>query len=198
MTEYWQLSLIKQYLGEAEGCCNSLVPFITWWRPLDHVINRRHVKQVGGPYDEEICKYHGWGEWRSYLFTAQSLYTVPDLVLWSFSLSWHRFQNQFHLSYYREVEQNSRGDRMWAELMWSRLGYPPPQGDMLAISPDFTYLQHGGILCPQWICRQCAGDSRRPIQSPSPSSSLPHSNFITFFYLLGTCCCVNFLSSLLK
>lgn len=105
MTEYWQLSLIKQYLGEAEGCCNSLVPFITWWRPLDHVINRRHVKQVGCPYDEEIYKYHGWGEWRSDLFTAQSLYMVPDLVLWSFSLSWHRFQNQFHLSYYREVER---------------------------------------------------------------------------------------------
>lgn len=156
------------------------------------------LNKWGGPYDEEICKYHGWGEWRSYLFTAQSLYTVPDLVLWSFSLSWHRFQNQFHLSYYREVEQNSRGDRMWAEFMWSRLGYPPPQGGMLAISPDFTYLQHGGILCPQWICRQCAGDSQRPIQPPSPSTSLPHSNFITFFYLLGTCCCVNFLSSLLK
>lgn len=55
---------------------------------------------------------------------------------------------------------------MWAELMWSRLGYPPPQGDMLAISPDFKYQQHGGILFPQWICHQCAGDSQRPIQPP--------------------------------
>lgn len=190
MTEYWQLSLIKHNLGEAEGFCNSLMPWIIL-SPLDHVISLRHAKQVVDPYDEETCEYWWSGERRSYLFTAQSSYTLPAIVLWSFSLSWHLFQYQFHFSYYGKVVQNNRGDRILAGLVWSRLHHPPPQLEVLVISPNLSVHIYSMEDC-------CAPSGQ--VTARGPWSLLTLLNLCLILILLhpSISCCINCPSSLLK